>query len=205
MRGVGLELWDRSSPALCSIQVQNPGASGGLTGVTTDGSLSGNGTSGSPLKVTGQPNAFFTPYAAGATGFKPAAANDILIAGFALQWPITFAHLAVYVDTADGANNSDFGIYSQAGALIANIGAAHYSSTGLVSAATLQGAQTIYPGLYLFAMTSAANTLVLACNTSALAWIVNTNVATSTGGVLNNTITAQTAAPAINAPFVGLY
>jgi hypothetical protein len=205
MRGVGLELWDRSSPALCAIQVQNPGATGGLTSVTTDGSLTGSGTSGSPLKVTGQPITFFATQGGTGLNFKPAASNEIVIGGFALQWPLTFSHIGVDVTTADGANNSDFGIYSQAGTLLANIGAAHYASTGFVSAATLQGAQTLYPGLYLFGMTSAANTIGIGYGSGGINWVLNANVATSSGGVLNGTITAQTVTPSLNVPTFVLY
>jgi hypothetical protein len=190
------------------VTIQGDGSAGNkiaIKQVETDSSLTGAGTLASPLKVAGQPFTFFCSLPAGATTYKPTASNNILISGFKLDWPVTFSRLAFYVNTADGANNSDFGIYSQAGTLLANIGAAHYGSTGLNTAATLQGAQTFQEGLYIFAFTSAANTLSLAMNSGGLAWIYNANVATSAGGVLNNSIAAQVVTPALNTPFIGLY
>jgi len=181
------------------------GGGGGLSTVSVTARLTGNGTSGSPLDIAGWPGTFISSPFSQASGLQPSGSNDIAIFGFELPYALTFANIAVFIQTADGSNNSDIGIYSQAGSLVANIGAQHISSGNQVAKfATVQGSQTIVPGLYLFAMTSAASTLTVYGGIAGL-WVKNLNVASSTGGALASSISAQTVSPDYEIPSFMLY
>lgn len=172
--------WRRGLPGWWSFG----GGGGGLSSVTTNSTLTGNGTGGSPLGVAGMPIIFYSS-GNGLSSESLAAANDIDASGFVLQYPITFAHLAFQVNTADGVNSYDVGIYTNAGALVANIGPQHLPSTGLVSFITLQGSQTILPGLYAFAWTSAATTAQLGIdNNLSFTWFQSHSIGTSSGSTL---------------------
>jgi len=165
------------------------GGGGGLSSVTTNSTLTGTGTSGSPLGVTGEPISFFTQQwnqgPDGQTG-----ANQVYINGFYTASALTFAHIGVNVYTSDNAHNYDLGIYTKAGTLLANIGAQTLPSTGIQAFATLQGSQTITPGLYVFALTGTAFTAQLGICTQAATWVRNVNYTSSSGGALPASISA---------------
>jgi hypothetical protein len=168
---------------------------GGLASVSVSSYFTGNGTSGSPLGISGWPVTFFYSYTNTAASTGPAA-NQIYLTGFYLSYALTFAHLLVNIAAADNVNNTDFGVYSKAGTLIANIGAAHYASTGLQQLATTQGSQTITAGLYAFAFTSVGTTLKVGQDSGpGMVWALNSNAGTSSGGVLPSSITAITENP----------
>jgi NADPH:quinone reductase-like Zn-dependent oxidoreductase len=99
----------------------------------------------------------------------------------------------------------DVGIYSQAGALIANIGPTHFGATGLVATATLQGAKTINPGLYVFGWTGNAATLGIQTDHTTGTWAEITNIATSSAGTLPPSIGAVAIAPGNHRPWMALY
>ena len=165
-----------------------------MSTVTTNSSLTGAGTSGSPLGVNGWPLTFFS------SGVWNSNANflgnnDIAICGIVIQYALTFSHIAVNVATADAVNNYDLGIYTAAGALVADIGPQTLPSTGYVHFATVQASQTIAPGMYLFAWTGPVNTAKLSLQTQNQPWIYNGNLSSSTGAQLPGTIAAQTPAP----------
>jgi len=180
------------------------GTGGGLATVSTNTTLAGNGTSGSPLGVKNWPLTFFTPCAVnGTSGIN--GANKVDIYGFALDHALTFANISIYIDTSDSSNNYDFGIYSDAGSLVANVGAQTLPSTGQHGFATVQGSQTILPGNYLFAVTGVMQVAVLYFSNSFLAWKVGLTYANSTGGALPSSITAPTVAPALSMMLFGLF
>jgi hypothetical protein len=182
------------------------GGGGGLATVTTDTTLTGNGSAGLPLGVKGWPLKFFSS-GIWNTQTNFAGANSIGISGIVLEYELTFGNIAVNVQTSDASNNYDIGIYTAAGALVADIGPRPLPSTGFVHFAAVQGIQTIAPGLYLFAFTGITNTAKLTCQSQNNAWISNTNLSASTGAQLPSTIAAQTPAPAVggNMYFVELY
>jgi hypothetical protein len=213
----------RGPRTLCSIQVQNPGTSGGSSTVTTDGvTIQGNGSGGSPialkavetdsslsgagivgntLKVT--PMTFWAAASASVSGFGNTSANMLFISSIEIPAPLTFAHIIAQASTGDGANNSDIGLYNISGTLIANIGAQLISVTTAVSYATLQGAQTIPQGSYLVAMTSVGTTLKLFGANSYYVQYHSAAYGSSSGGALPASITPPTLS--IAASNLGLY
>jgi len=149
------------------------------------------GGGGSPA---GWPLTFFSYTNNTGTGVTPNAANATTAIGFSLPFSLTFAHITCFILVADGANLYDFGIYNSAGTLVADIGAQHLPSTGLLTFATVQGSKTINAGLYLFGWTGNATTASLSGDASngAFNWFFSTNVAASVGGGLPASIGAIT-------------
>lgn len=167
---------------------------GGLSAVATNSSLTGNGTSGSKLSVADWPLSWWSGPELD-TAFHLGGANAVAVLGFGLSAAVTFSKIAVYVGAADAVNNYDFGIYSKAGALLANIGAQPLPSTGVQSFNTVQASQTILPGLYLFAYTGAAVTAFTEYAFYYPTWFANANLAASTGGALPVSVGAQVITP----------
>lgn len=143
-------------------------------------------------------------FSAGASGASPGI-NQLWLTGFALPYSLTFAHIATTINTADASNLYDFGIYTAAGTLVADIGAQHLPATGDLTFATVQGSKTIAAGLYIFAWTGNSNAGQLLASGQIQAWVVNTNFGSSSGGQLPASIAAQSVAPARNALLFGLY
>jgi hypothetical protein len=206
------KLW-RDLDRYCAIDVRNPGSSGGSGTVDTDGvtiqgdgsggnpiaikavqvnpPISGAGTVASPLALT--PITFDTFYYRAADNARNGA-NQISISGFSTHWPLSFSAIGVFIFTTDGSGLYDMGIYSAAGTLLANIGAQHLSNGNDQVFATVQGAQTIQPGRYVFAWTGNAAVATLGYTSSQGTWIVNQNYASSSGGALPSSLTAFTEA-----------
>jgi len=133
----------------------------------------------------------------GDTSARAISLNGVDVVGFALYASLTFAHISFGVFTADGVNLYDVGIYNAAGALQADIGPTHLPSNTYQTIATVQGAVTLAPGLYLFARTGNANTAQL-YGGSGQCWVDAVNVAASVGGQLPASIPAQAVSPAFN-------
>jgi hypothetical protein len=191
-----LERWNREPRSRCSIEVQNPGSSGGLTTVTTDASLKGNGTSGSPLGEV--PITFFGAYFNSTATGLGATANTISLAGFSLPVPFTLSNITVFINTVDAAHNSDIGIYSAAGALLAHAGAQAFATANTVTFAMIGAPIAIPKGSAIIAFTSAASTLKISNSAQTASWCYSASTGTSTGGALPNTITAPTIAVGFN-------
>ena len=171
--------------------------------VSTTAELTGAGTTGSPLSVAGWPLTWFTtglPVSALSLG----AANVVSVYGFALPYTLTFANVGIYVAVADAVNNYDLGLYTKAGNLIANIGPQTLPNAAQTSIATLQGSQTIAPGLYLFAWTGDVGIAQIYGYTYDFSWVVNGNIAASAAGTLPPAIGAVAVASAFDAPFLFL-
>lgn len=169
----------------------------GILSVGKNSTLTGAGTAGTPLGVNGWPLIAFnnSQYS---NSFHVGGTNQVSIWGFVLAYPLTFANITIDIATADAVNSYDIGLYTKAGALVANIGAQTIPSTGIHAFATVQGSQTIAPGLYLFGATGNANTAQIEGSTAAPNWVVNTNVTSSSGGALPSSIGAIAASPGIN-------
>jgi hypothetical protein len=165
-----------------------------LKAVQTQARLTGAGTVASKLDIAGWPVAYFAG-GAGVGQSNPAVTNRVAYGGFALGYALTFATISFYLNTADGAHNCDVGIYDAAGQLVANIGAQALGSSGLNNLATIQGSQTISPGRYVFAYTSASNVLVLGADFTPVPWCSNNGTDVSAGGALPASIVAPTVAP----------
>ena len=165
---------------LCSIQVNNPGG-GGSAAVPTPG--------------------FFEISQNNGAGPAPTA-NKLVIAGFYLPYPMAISTIGFFVDTTDGSNNSDVGLYNSAGTLVANIGAQHLGSSGPIAGTIVQGTINEPAGFHYFAYTSVGTTLQLAQDSTGVYFTPYANVAfgTSSGGALP----ASIAAPAIN-PVSGVF
>jgi hypothetical protein len=166
-------------------------AGGGGSGlIQTNSTLTGNGTLGSPLGVAGMPLPYFASSWA-QTGETLSGANAIDASGFVLPYPLTFSNIAVSIDTADAVNNYDIGIYTKAGALVANIGGQPLPSTGTQSFATLQGPLTILPGMYAFAWAGAATTAIIrTSNGWPFPWFQSHNIGTAVAGTLPASVPA---------------
>lgn len=166
----------------------------GILSVGKNATLTGAGTVASPLGVTGWPLTFFSSGVWNSNS-NIGANNAIAISGIVIPYALTFGHIAVNVATADASNNYDIGIYTAAGALVADIGPQTLPSTNYVHFATVQGSQTIQAGMYLFAFTGVATTAKLTLQTQNNPWIYSANLSSSTLAQLPSTIAAQTPAP----------
>lgn len=172
------------------VTIQGNGSGGSpiaIKQVETNASLNGAGTLASPLGET--PLTWFNPFPSPSPGLGNSGANQILLTGFILTNAVTFAHLAIALSTGDAGHNVDFGLYNAAGTLLANIGAQVITSTSLLSYATVQGSQTIYPARYYLGFTSNGTTAKIYGNTTFFTFYVNTSFGTSAGGALPSTIT----------------
>ncbi len=131
--------------------------------------------------------------------------NVVALWWFFLPYEITLTSLVIDITGSD-TNHYDFGIYTLAGALKANIGATVYSSTGVKIKPIAQTSVTLPAGAYYFAWTgngsaglqiggaSGSNVgsfIVAANNTSSNPQWFATATA-STGGALPSSITAPT-------------
>jgi len=185
------------------------GGGGGLSAVVTDSSLTGNGTSGSPLglllvstngtltgagisssKLGDTPVTFYTPFVNGnaSSGFGNSA-NEVYLNGIYLPC-IETGHLAVNVTTADASNNYDLGIYNAAGTLVLNIGAQSLPSTGYQTFAWVQGSTLLVQGLYWIAMTGNATTAKLGyINNGAYVYATTDHGGATSGGALASSVT----------------
>jgi hypothetical protein len=166
--------------------------------VETDATLAGAGTVASPLGVADWP----LPYISAGDNNNAfvVTANQVSVYGFVIPYRFTFSNIAVASQTGDSVNNSDVGIYSAAGNLVAHIGAqAIQTFTGLQAFAVVGGAKTLPPGVYFFGWTSAANVLTLAGNSGTPILSYTATAAASAGGALPGTIT-----PPANSATIGL-
>lgn len=182
------------------VTIQGDGSAGNkiaIKQVETQARLTGAGTVASKLDIAGWPCTFFTyPQA---TGFGPTVtANKLILLGFTLDCALTFSQVTVSLVTNDNTNNSDIGLYNSAGTLIANIGAQHTPAGGDQTFAFTQGAQTISPGLYFFAVTSAGSTLNPNGNQQFFCAYFNGTFGTSAGGALPASIAPPALAPSRN-------
>jgi len=194
------------------------GSGGGLSTVTTDSSLTGAGTVASPLglllvstqprltgagisssklDIAGWPVAGWQSTFGNDVSLAVGTANQVTITGFVLPCAVTFSHIAVGIQVVDASNLYDVGIYSEAGSLLAHIGAQAITATGVQAYAVSGGALTLAPALYAFAVTGNANTAQFKADEREGGWIYNANVAASSGGALPASIGALTPAPSV--------
>ena len=157
----------------------------------------GGGGGAAPLTFFGDGEAF--------TPVGPAAADEVYITGFVLPYELTFSNIGVDLHNTDNANDYDIGIYDQAGNLVADIGAQPLPAGGVQTFATVQGVQTINPGLYLFAFTGAAIKVTFNNDSDSPVWVLNANVAASVGGALPASIGAVAVAPTGGRTFLMLF
>lgn len=167
------------------------GSGGGLSSVTTNPTLTGAGTGGSPLGVTGWPLAYYSFILARSNTFG-ITANQVTVYGFALPHALTFSNICVWIGTADAVNSYDFGIYSFTGSLLAHIGAQTLPSTAFQAFGVVGGAKTIQAGLYAFAFTGTAATANISGAAITGQIFYNGSYAASVGGVLPASVTAFT-------------
>jgi hypothetical protein len=196
--GVTLQGAGISSSQLAILAVQNDGVTLqgagtvasplSLKAVQTAARLTGAGTVASPLDVSGWPVPGFVS-GPGDGSNEALTANQLIIDAFIFPAPITFSHIALNIQTGDGTNNSDVGLYNSAGTLVAHAGAQHMGSAGRQVFAVSGGSKTIPPGLYFFAVTSAGSVLKLNSSESAMGIYYNANFGSSSGGALPATIT----------------
>lgn len=150
----------------------------------------GGGGGGS---VSGWPSTWFVNLRAD-TAFSLDGANIVLTCGFVLYTPFRLTQIGVYIATADAAHNYDFGIYSPAGALVANIGAQTLPNTGAQQLNTVQGVKTLAPGRYVFAWTGNDATAQTYKTGGEASWLYGNSATASAGGALPSTIAAPTEA-----------
>lgn len=167
-----------------------------IKAVQTDATLTGAGTVASPLKV--KPNTFFA-LGSGQGGGVSVSTNTLTLCGFSLEGALTFSNISVNIFSGDASFDVDLGLYNAAGTLLANIGAQVINVTGIQVFPTVQGAQTIPPGRYLFAQTSNHNSFELFGSTVAFwSWFAATGFGSSSGGALPASIAAPTLSPSSN-------
>jgi|SRR5215469_5726667 len=130
------------------------------------------------------------------SGGHSATINALNWIGFMVYAPVLFSRITVLVAAADAVNNSDLGIYKADGsALLANIGAQHIAGTALQTFNTVQAAQTLTPGRYIFAYTSVAATFSLGFDQSWPTWGgTYGGTGSSSGGALPASFTPGAAA-----------
>jgi hypothetical protein len=126
-------------------------------------------------------------------------ANTTPVVGVLVQWPISVGHITINVTAQDNsANLYDFGFYNAAGTLVANVGAASYTTTGIKRLAFSQGTVRFNPGLYFIGWTGNANVLNvtgLAANQTVWHFGASANAGASVGGAMPATITPPATAP----------
>jgi hypothetical protein len=148
----------------------------------------GGGGGGTP---TGWPLDYFeATYQQSTSNINAADHCDFL--GFFLPASVKFSNISVSIDVSDAAGLYDWGIYSAAGDLLANIGPVHLPSTDLVTGAVLQGEQILNPGRYVFAITGNSTVAFFGYNQQSFCWSNRLNSTPSAGGALPNS------APAFN-------
>lgn len=155
-----------------------------LKAVQTAAQLTGAGTVASPLGISGWPMSGFNRAGYLAAVYNNTSPNALALSPFNLPYALTFANIAVYVSTPDASHNSDIGLFNSAGTLVANIGAQLISSSGEQAFATAQGSQTIPPGLYWFALTSAATSFSIYGDNTSMSLYFSQAFGSSVGGAL---------------------
>jgi len=161
--------------------------------VETDGTLTGAGTAASPLSVVSTPSSFFSVSAGGYNLAVPQ--NQTILMGFYLPYPLSFSKIYFNISVVDAGNNSDVGLYNAAGTLVADIGAQALGTLYGQTIATVQGLQTIQPGLYLFAATTAGNVLTLVGGVDVCSWMTSSVGGVTAGGSLAASITPPARSP----------
>jgi hypothetical protein len=106
---------------------------------------------------------------------------------------LSVGHIQVDITTADGAHNSDIGIYNAAATTLAHVGATAMGSTGINTFALAGGTQSISAGLDYLCLTSTASTIQLAAYQNSGSVFNWASVASTTsGGALNSSFTPPT-------------
>jgi len=123
-----------------------------------------------------------------------ASANSLCLTGFSLPASCQFGHIVAHIATADGAHNSDIGVYDSTGTLKANIGAQALAASGVQTFAILQGLITITAGMYFMAFTSAGSILQIWTDSQKLSPFKSGSYGVSVGGALPASITPPTLA-----------
>lgn len=180
------------------VTIQGNGSGGSpiaIKAVQVAARITGAGTVASPLDLAGIPVDYFQDSSAPSNSAL-AGANQVWVNGFTLQAAITFTKLGCFVQTADAVNAYDLGVYSVAGALLANVGPRTLPATGWKTFAINQTTVTLNPGRYVFAFTGNSTTAHVGYDGNRAAWTVNSNYASSSAGTLPNSLTAFTIAPA---------
>lgn len=116
-------------------------------------------------------------------------ANITWFESFQVPYKLTFGHISIGINVADAVGLYDVGVYSFAGTLLADIGAQHLPSTGVQTFATVQGAITINPAVYIFAVTGNATTASINFTNHQGSAYSNRSLASTVGGALNASIT----------------
>ena len=156
------------------------GGGGGLSSVTTDATLTGAGTAGSPLKV--KPSTWFPgDVYQNPSGTVTPNINNTWVWGIFLP-TLSAGNISINVITADAVNNTDIGFYNASGILVADIGAQVIGSTGYQNKALAQGTVLFTTGLYFLSFTSAGSTLALASYPNLATTWTRTNTAGVTAG-----------------------
>jgi len=179
-----------------------------LKAVQTNSGLTGTGAVGSPLGLT--PSNFYSIGSFGGGPTQAVTANTLVICGVVIPLAVVFSNFTFWLAAGDASHDSDIGIYTPAGALLANLGAQLLTGTGAPQTiATLQSGVVIQPGKYLVAWTSAASTLSLYTDAQTNApwcWFSSASYGTSVGGACPASITApaQSIARGGPLPWLGL-
>lgn len=174
------------------VTIQGDGSAGNkiaIKQVETDATLTGAGTVASKLGLPVVP-AFIT-YGLAAANFT-VTANKLLLSTEIISVPTRFSQIQISIFSADGANNSDVGLYNFAGNLVAHAGAQLMGTAGVQIFSTVEGIQTIPQGVYFFAATSAGSILTLSVLGSTLLLYSNLAFGSSSGGALPSSITPPT-------------
>jgi hypothetical protein len=159
----------------------NPGA------ITISAAGGGGGAPVLPFFATG----------GGRTGSTQAGAVNVTkIWGFLLPYNVTTTQIIYDVTTADKtASDYDLGIYTNAGALVVDLGpvpgSTFSATTGFKTLSWTQGATSLAAGRYYLAMTTncTGTCAKLAAAVATISFAVDTSAGATTGGALPGTIT----------------
>jgi hypothetical protein len=171
-----------------------------------------NGGGGSSLATpvsvanggTGTANAliFYTPFTnnnGGTAGFG-FNANQTIVIGQFIPYPLSVGNITLNVTTADAVNNYDIGFYNSLGALVAHTGAIHLPSTGFQTFPLTGGTFAPTAGLYYLALTANVATAQLGF----LSGMGGVYTSTTSGGVTAGGVLGATITPPAKAVSLGV-
>jgi len=160
---------------------------------------------------SGSASSIFLNFGVPAGGSVAVVANQQLAAQISTVAQISFGHIAWDITTLDatGGDLYDIGVYTANGVLVCDIGPTAMTSTGVQTAACVQGSVLLPAGNYYICTTGNAGTAKFGImnNSSSTSVIsITANIGTTSGGQLLSSFIGVSPSPALTSvPWAALY